>query len=296
MKKYILAIFIILQCFSFCGCGPKETPAEIAATTLPVHNLTEYLCQGTPLRVTRLITENVSCLHDYSLQVSQMQAIEGAQVIVISGAGLEDFLADVLTSAAKVIDASEGVDLICNDNADHSHDHEHAHNHSHMGDPHIWLSPENAKKMSQSICAGLCDTYPEYAGTFRNNLTNLLGELDILNEYAQQSLSTLSCRELITFHDGFSYLAQAFDLHILKAIEEESGSEPSAQEIISLVRMVEDHSLRAIFTETHGSSAAASIIAAETGCNSYTLDMAMSGDSYFDAMYKNIDTLKEALE
>jgi hypothetical protein len=40
---------------------------------------------------------------------------------------------------------------------------------------------------------------------------------------------------------------------------------------------------------------AARIIAAETGVSLYALDMAMSGDSYFEAMYHNIDTIKEAL-
>ena len=33
----------------------------------------------------------------------------------------------------------------------------------------------------------------------------------------------------------------------------------------------------------------------ETGCGVFSLDMAMAGDSYFDAMYHNIDTIKEAL-
>lgn len=42
------------------------------------------------------------------------------------------------------------------------------------------------------------------------------------------SLESLSCRELITFHDGFSYFADAFDLTILRAMEEEAGSEASA--------------------------------------------------------------------
>ena len=32
-----------------------------------------------------------------------------------------------------------------------------------------------------------------------------------------------------------------------------------------------------------------------TGVTVYSLDMAMAGDSYFDAMYRNIDTVKEAL-
>ena len=42
--------------------------------------------------------------------------------------------------------------------------------------------------------------------------------------------------------------------------------------------------------------AAASIIAKEAGINTYALDMAMSGNSYFTAMYHNINTLKEALQ
>ena len=59
--------------------------------------------------------------------------------------------------------------------------------------------------------------------------------------------------------------------------------------------MVETHSLPAIFIETNGSDACAGIIHNETGADIYALDMAMSGTSYFDAMYHNIDTIKEAL-
>ena len=108
-------------------------------------------------------------------------------------------------------------------------------------------------------------------------------------------LSSLSCRELITFHDGFSYLAESFDLTILEAVEEESGSEASAQELIELVELVQSHQLPAIFTESNGSASAADIIAAESGAAVYTLDMAMAGEDYFEAMYHNIDTIKEAL-
>ena len=84
-------------------------------------------------------------------------------------------------------------------------------------------------------------------------------------------------------------------MHILRAVEEESGSEASARELIELIEEVEHHSLPAIFTEKSGSVSAAGIIARETGCGSFPLDMAMAGDSYFEAMYHNIDTVKEAL-
>jgi ABC-type Zn uptake system ZnuABC Zn-binding protein ZnuA len=93
----------------------------------------------------------------------------------------------------------------------------------------------------------------------------------------------------------FGYFAAAFDLYILEAVEEESGSEASAQELVILAGLVKEHRLPAIFTEKNGSTAAAEIICAETGVSIYSLDMIMSGEDYFEAMYRNIDTIKEAL-
>ena len=69
-----------------------------------------------------------------------------------------------------------------------------------------------------------------------------------------------------------------------------------SKELIHLIEDVEHHSLPAVFTEKSGSVSAADVISRETGCAVYTLDMAMTGDSYFDAMYHNIDTIKEALQ
>lgn len=292
----ILILAILLACLSGCAQVP---PAQIAATTAPVWQFTAALCDGTPLTVARLVTESVSCLHDYSLTVRQMRQIESAELIVISGAGLEEFMEDVL-EGRTLLDASCSVPLL---EGGHHHDHSHSEGsqpvqteHHHEQDPHIWLSPANAAIMAQNICNGLSAQYPQYTATFQENLELLKEELAAVQAYGQEQLSDLGCRELITFHDGFAYLAQAFDLEILRAIEEESGSEASAQELIELIEEVEHHSLNAVFTEISGSPAAAGVICAETGCGCYALDMAMSGEDYFSSMYHNIDTLKEALQ
>ena len=291
MRKlfYITVIFLLTLCL--CGCNVRNDSAQIVTTTLPVYEFTTMLCKGTGLTVGQLVTESVSCLHDYSLQVRQMRMIEQADMIVISGAGLEDFLDDALTLAPVIIDASVNAH-IHESSEDHGDD---DHNHAHEHDPHIWLSPENAKHMAESICSGLAQQYPVYTKTFENNLSQLIGKLDALEQYGTETLKSLTCRELITFHDGFSYLAESFDLTILYAIEEESGSEASAAELIDLIELIQHNQLSAVFTEKNGSVSAANIIAAETGVSVCTLDMAISGDSYFAAMYQNIDTIKEAL-
>lgn len=293
MKRLLLLITVFCLCVPLFGCTAGQHGAQIAATTLPVYEFTSALCEGTDISVTRLITESVSCLHDYTLQVGQMRAIESAQILVLSGAGLEDFMTDSLRGAESIIDASEGIALLC---PKEEHDHGHDHGHNHEEDPHIWLSPVNAKIMVQNIYNGLVTACPQYADTFSKNLSALEDKLDALIAYGEENLATLSCRKLITFHDGFGYLADAYGLSIVHAIEEESGSEASAAELIELIGLINEHGLDAIFTERNGSVSAAAVIAAETGAAVFELDMAMSGDSYFDAMYHNIDTLKEALE
>lgn len=292
MKK-ILPFLLVLALL--CGCSAQAEPSDIAATTLPVWEFTSRLCQGTELTVTRLVTESVSCLHDYSLNVRQVKAAEAADLIVINGAGLEEFMDDIL-HGKDVIDASAGIALLeCSEPHDHDHDHGHE-GHHHEVDSHIWLSPENAAAMARSICDGLSRRYGDYAETFEANLEALLKEIEAVQTYGEAALAGLDHREIITFHDGFGYLAGSFDLHILKAIEEESGAEASAAELKEIILLVREHGVKAIFTETNGSDSAAGIISAETGALCRSLDMAMAGDSWFEAMYHNIDTLKEALE
>ena len=293
MKR--LSIVAVLLLFILSACSKQEPPAQIAATTLPVYEFTVRLCEGTGLTVSRLITENVSCLHDYSLNVRQVRAAEAAEIIVISGAGLEEFMDDILQNKT-VIDSSSGIDLIeCSESHEHEHEHDHGHHH-HDVDSHIWLSPKNAKDMSANICTGLIREYPQYRDLFSRNLDVLLEDIHAVEVYGNRALEELSCRELVTFHDGFSYLAESFDLEILKSVEEESGSEASASELKELILMIREHRIPAVFTEVNGSSSAASVIARETGIITFPLDMAMSGSSWFEAMHHNIDTLKEALE
>lgn len=290
MKKLSLFLILLLLATVICGCMPAPS-AQIAATTLPVYEFTSYLCQNTDITVYRLVTENISCLHDYTLQVSQMRAIEGAELIVVSGAGLESFLEDALAEKECIIDASDGIPLICSKHTHNDFEEEH----HHENDPHIWLNISHARTMAHNIYDGLVQKYPQYTEIFDHNMASLDQKFNALKEYGQQQLASLGCNQLITFHDGFTYFAEYFNLHILQAVEEESGSEASARELKELIQLVKQYDLPAIFTEINGSTAAADIICNETGTQSFSLDMAMSGESYFDTMYYNIDTIKEAL-
>lgn len=304
MYKRILALALLLA-LTLTGCAQSSAPADgecIAATTYPVWQFTCAVTEGTGLRVERVISEPVSCVHDYALSVEQMKVLSRSRTVVISGLGLEDFMEDVLPDGEHCIDASAGIDaLTCeaHDHDGHGHDHDHdhdAHDHGHEEtDPHLWLDPSRAGQMVRNIADGLSALYPAYAEAFSRNAETYCARLDRLLEDGRAALSGLSCRELVTFHDGFGYFADAFGLEIAAAMEVEAGSEPPAKELEEIVGLLREHGIPAVFCEASGDDAVARLVANETGAGVFTLDLGMGDRDYFEAMQHDLDAVKEAL-
>ena len=211
-----------------------------------------------------------------------MEKIGQADVVVLNGLGLEDFMADALRTAKHTITASSGVETLPGEDGE---------------DPHIWLDPANCILMCRNIAAGLSALYPEKQAAIEQNLSAVTAEYEAAQTYGADALKSLSCRELVTFHDGFSYFARAFGLTIAAAMEIEEGSEPSAKEIESVIRLVEDESIPAVFCEENGERQTAETVAKQTGAGLFALTMGMDGGAAgcTDAIYHNIDTIREAL-
>ena len=308
MKRNRIALLLsVLLLFALSACGGDQAAQTdsgddvltIAATTYPVYLFTTAVTEGVEgVEVELVVNQQTSCLHDYTLTVNDMKVLERADVIVLNGAGLEDFMADALSASdATVIDCSQGLDLLpAAGHEGHDHDTEY--------DPHIWMDPTYVQGMLATIATGLSQlVYGDDWASHGEFHTGQLVAKDQLEQARQQwadQLASLSGAELITFHDGFQYFAQATGLDLLKAIEEEEGAEASAAEIKEIVGLIGDYDIPAIFTEKNGSDATAQAISRETGCGVAQLDLIMSGDGsgiqpYVDAMNQNIDTILEAL-
>lgn len=307
MKKTILSLLLSgLLLLPGCGAGqPSRTSQaefQAAATTYPVYLMAQAVTDGVEgVSVSLVIDQQVSCLHNYTLTMQDMRAVEQADVLLINGMGLEDFLDDVL-EGRTLIDCSQGITPREPEEADDGHDHDHGleSDHSHEVDPHIWMDPRNAGVMAQNIAEGLAELDPDHAEAYRSNAEAAVQELTQFRDEILEELDG-GHYDLITFHDGFGYFADSFGMHLLAAVEEEEGSEASAKTIVEITHLVEEDNLPAVFTEVNGSDATAQAICRECGIKSYPLSMCMSGDggglaAYEAVIRQNIETIMEAYQ
>lgn len=285
----ILTALLVLLVLPFCGGPAEEEPRlTVVCTTYPIYLFASSLAENVDgVAVERLDTGTTSCLHDYTLSMADMKKIEGADVIALNGAGLEEFLEDALAASdAATIDCSQGIPLLENlshrhDEDDHDHD---GHDHGHW-DPHYWMDPANARIMAGNLRDSLVLIDPDHADEYEANAVKTEEILlrveknarELLEQYLPQGVPGL-----ITFHDGFQYFAKAFDLPLLASIEEEAGSEASAHEIVEITELVKEYDIPVIFTEVNGSDATAKAISRETGCRVARLTMIMDGPDASD--------------
>lgn len=319
MGRTCLPVLLVL-CLLLAACSPVQREADggdqerqLLATTYPVYLFASEVTRGAEdVTVSLMIDQPVSCLHDYTLTVQDMKALEKADMVLLNGAGLEEAMEDALdtVSATPQIDCSQGIQLLegeahDHDHAGHDHDHEKdasPDGHDHEDDPHIWMDPQRASAMIENLAQGLAQWDPDNAALYETNSRLAQEQIAQAYDLMKTSLADLSCRELITFHDGFAYFAEAFDLEILRAIEEEAGSEASAKEVVGIVEEIQYHHLPAIFTEVNGATATAEMIQRECGVAIFQLDLMMSRHqdltpgvaAYLDLLQTNVNTLREA--
>ena len=296
----VLGAAILAACLLLAGCG--GTPAaqtqkagdgtfHIVTSFYPMYidviNLTDGV-EG--VTVTNMTKPQTGCLHDYQLTTEDMKTLETADAFVVNGAGMESFLDKVIKmqEGMTVIDASRGIDLMEEDGE---------------ANPHVWLSITKDIEQVKNIRDQLKEADPAHADQYEANAAAYLAKLEALKTEMHATLDDVPHKDIVTFHEAFPYFAEEFGLHILGVIEREPGADPTPAELETTIEQVKELPVKVLFAEPQYSPAAAETIARETGAKLYSLDSVVTGDAtpdakdaYLEAMRKNMETLKEALQ
>ncbi len=310
--KRILAVVVGIAMLLLSGCVPTSTNSNktnvIAASFYPVYIFTLNIADGIEgVSVQCMAEQSVGCLHDYTLTAKDAKLLSDADVLVINGAGIENFVQDLNETAEdiSVIDSSQGIDILCDDGG-HSADvegydeAEHSHNHDHSENAHIWMSVDNAKKQVSNIADGLAKDYPEYKDAFFKNRDLYIERLNALQREMAEASLQIKDEPVITFHNAYEYLALDMGFEIVSTIESDHGGEPSAKRLAELSSEIKDHGVKALFIEPDYQGSAASILSVETDVGIYTLNPVLSGannkTAYEDIMRTNLEIILKAVK
>ena len=297
MKKIFLAIILFLvPCSLFLsGCGSEKDDGNLKIVTsfypmyLDVLNITRGVGG---VEVVNLTPPQTGCLHDYQLTPEDMKVLETADIFVVNGLGMENFL-DKVTEARpdlKIINASDSPEIVPIMEGD-------------VPNPHVWMSVTYSIQQVKNILSKLSELDPERAEQYRMHALDYVDELTTLRDEMHISLDMLRTKDIVTFHEAFPYFAAEFKLNVLAVIEREPGTEPTPQELADTIEKIKALPVKIIFTEPQYSPKAAETISRETGAQVFTLDPIVTGEAkpenlldYPDRMLDNMLTLIKALQ
>lgn len=292
LKKILLLICAVLM-ISGCGSDKKDDTLKIVTSFYPMYLDAVNITRGVSgVEVVNLTPPQTGCLHDYQLTPEDMKTLETADIFIVNGLGMENFLDKVIEARPdlKIINASDSPEIvpIMEDG---------------VPNPHVWLSITYAIQQVKNINSKLCELNPDRADKYRMHALEYIDELTTLRDEMHLSLDMIQKKEIVTFHDAFPYLAAEFKLKIAAVIEQEPGIEPTPQELAATIEKINSLPVKVIFTEPQYSSKAAETISRETGAQIFTLDPIVTGDAkpeklldYVDRMLNNIITLTKALQ
>jgi ABC-type Zn uptake system ZnuABC Zn-binding protein ZnuA len=120
--------------------------------------------------------------------------------------------------------------------------------------------------------AELARRAPARRAEVERSLAAYLARLDAADAEVRGLLADLPTRKIATFHDGFGYFADAYDLQVAAVFEPYPGLEPSPRFVVEFQRKIRASGVRAVFTEPQMSVDALRPIARDLGVTLAILD------------------------
>ncbi len=203
--------------------------------------------------------------HTYEPTPGQLSKLEKAKVYAKVGSGVEFELAWLdnllsLNTDMLVVDCSRDIALQ-KITAPHIEDHQNDQNGN--LDPHIWLSPANARIMAGNITQGLIQVDPANKSYYEDNRDEYLSRLIALENEINDSLSSITTRIFMVYHPAWGYFASSFNLTMIPV--EEEGKTPTPAGLAHLIDQAKEYKIKIVFVSPQYSIQSAEVIAAEIG-------------------------------
>lgn len=303
MKIKPIALLLVFSLL-FPTHSLAEDGKNIVVTIKPLYSLVAGVVGDTENVI--LLLDNDASPHDFQLKPSQMRTLQNASIIFY----IDDHFETFLTSAFKTLPPHvqkhammQDVNLILYPNRKGGvwdrHEHE-THEDSKSYDRHVWLDPENARRMVHAIAERLSALYPENRNAYKENSRIIIKKIDTLDGKLTSMLSGVRDEPFIVFHDAYQYFERAYRLNGVGSITFEPNESPSPVRIMAIRKRLQQTKAKCVFREPQFKNRLIQTVTEGSKAKIATLDpmgvhLDNKKDLYF-ALLKNLaHSLKECL-
>jgi zinc transport system substrate-binding protein len=277
-------VLIIVSAALVAGCGGSQAASgkkTVVAAFYPLAYAAERVGGGK--YAIRNLTPPGAEPHDLELTAKTVGSIESADVVLYLSHGFQPAVTDAAKqSSGDVVDILQGLPL-------------HGAKGQEEGltaDPHVWLDPLLFSHVVERIATAL-----------HGSAVPLVQQLHRLDSAYRTGLQHCVRKDIVTSHAAFGYLAQRYHLRQVAITGLTPESEPTAQKLADVVRIVKRTHTTTVFFETLVSPRLADTVARETGAKTAVLDPIEGltpseqkhGDDYLSLMRRNLVNLRAAL-
>jgi zinc/manganese transport system substrate-binding protein len=214
-------------------------------------------------------------------------------MVVTNGLGFEGWMSRLVRASGTKAAVSEATSGIATRKLADGH-----------ADPHAWQSALHAKAYVTNIRDALIAADPPGKPDYESNTAAYLAKLDALDRDLEAAVASIPAerRRIISSHDAFGYLQQAYGIEFIAPQGLSTESEASARDVARIITQIKREKIPAIFLENVADPRLMERIAKETGArlggklySDALTDRNGDAPSYIDMMRHNMRQIVAAL-
>jgi zinc transport system substrate-binding protein len=294
--------------------SPAAADLSVTVTIKPIHALVSGVMAG--VGKPALLVKGAASPHTYAMKPSDAAALNASDVFFRVSEAVEPFTIKVVKSLpvrVKVVTLVEspGLELLkvragSTFEGDH-HDRPHpfdlhvaGNGHETRTDGHIWLDPENAKKMVAEIARVLAAASPEYANALASNAVRVTEQIDALERDLERDLAPVKDKPFLVFHDAYQYFERRFGLRAAGSVTASPDLPPSARRLSEIRTKISSLGATCVFAEPQFQPKLVDAVIEGTGARSGVLDpegalLEPGPDAYALLMSRIAENLRDCL-
>ena len=258
-----IATFIICALL-IVGCTTKSDSDKktIFVTITPMQSIIEEITAG-DFDIEVIVPKGASP-ETFETTPKQVTSFSDAEFIFSTGIiDFEQSLVERIGDDAKVVNLSNGIELIAG-SCSHGN-----HKHKHGVDPHIWTSPRALRTMVTNAHKAIMAHYPDSV-KYTEATGRLLERINKLDNYCATRIKAEGVEAMMIYHPAYTYYARDYGIEQI-AIEHD-GKEPSLRQTTALIEKAKEHGVKAILRQPQYSEDKVRAIANDAGAEIITTD------------------------